>query len=298
MRKVSWLLMAALMLTVGLVAMACMDDEEEAIPLVAVGAADYSFTAPDSIAGGIVRVAMTNNGKEDHHVAMLRLNPGVTQQQFRTTLADTLKAAATEGEAAFGRLFAVVTPAGGSGGAAPGKQDEMVLDLKQGEHVMVCFLPGPDGVPHIAKGMVKAINVTAPAAEQPSPPAVKGTVELADFAFTSLPEIGAGKTTVQVVNKGKEPHEMILLRPKGVTVAQLQQILTSPPPPPGSAAPPAGPPPFEAAGGFFGVEPGGRGWATLNLTAGEYLMVCFFPSPANQGKPHLALGMIRPLTVK
>ena len=268
------------------------------IPEVALGAADYSFTLADTVAGGLVQVRFTNNGKEDHHAQFLRLNDGVTQQQFQATFQSALQAAATEGEAALFRIFEVVTADGGPPPVAPGKEAEVVMDLRQGQYVMVCFLPGADGIPHIAKGMIKPLTVTAAPADQPSPPSVAGTVDLADFAFATFPsEIKVGKTKVGVTNKGQEPHEMTVVRLKGINVTQLLEILGGPPPPPGSA-PPSGPPPFEFAGGYQAMMPGQTGWTILDLTAGDYAAICFIPSPANEFKPHFALGMARAFTVK
>jgi hypothetical protein len=67
------------------VAMAC-GAAAPAIPTVAIGAADYSFTAPDGISGGLTRLQLTNTGKEAHHAQLVRLNDGVTVQQFQAAL--------------------------------------------------------------------------------------------------------------------------------------------------------------------------------------------------------------------
>jgi len=178
------------------------------------------------------------------------------------------------------------------GGPAPivaGKSAEVVLNLPQGQYVMLCFVPAPDGLPHLAKGMIKPVTVTAAAASQPAPPKAEGNVELNDFAFTAIPSnTSAGKHTWAVMNKGKEIHEMGMLK-LSAPAAQVQQILSAPPP---------GPPPFMDAGGFQAIMPGMTGWTTVELEKGAYALVCFVPSPANQGKPHVALGMFRSFTVK
>lgn len=255
-----------------------------AIPTVSIGAADYSFTSADSISGGLIRLQLNNTGKEAHHAQFARLNEGVTLQQFQAGL--------QKGEAA---VFPLITFQGGPPAVEPAKQAEAVVDLPVGQYVLLCFIPSPDGVPHLAKGMVKQLTVTAAPAKQPDKLAVKGTVDLVDFHFSGLPgNVTAGKTTLAVVNKGKEPHEMALLKPKGIPAAQLLQVLSAPP----GSAPPPGPPPFEWAGGYQAIMPGATGWATLDLAAGEYALICFVPSPANQGKPHFALGMFHPFSVK
>jgi uncharacterized cupredoxin-like copper-binding protein len=268
---------------VALVAVACAG-KAAAIPTVSIGAADYSFALPDSIPGGLTQIQFTNTGKEAHHAQFARLNDGVTVQQFQAAL--------PQGPSA---VIPLVTFTGGPAPVGPGGQSEAVVELTAGQYLLLCFVPSPDGVPHVAKGMVKPLAVTAAPAKQPGKPAVKGTVDLQDFAFGALPgNVSAGKTALAVVNKGKEIHEMVLLKPKGIPAAQLLQVLSAPP----GSAPPPGPPPFEWAGGYQAIMPGATGWATLDLSPGEYALVCFVPSPANQGKPHLALGMFLPFTVR
>ena len=54
----------------------------DSITEIKIDAADYSYTAPETINAGWVRVTLTNSGQEPHHVQFLRLNDGVTVQQF------------------------------------------------------------------------------------------------------------------------------------------------------------------------------------------------------------------------
>lgn len=285
-------LFLSITLAAGLLLAACAG--APAIPVVSVSAAEFKFSAPDSIAGGLNRVKLSNTGKEDHHAQLLRLNDGVTLQQWDSTLKATLEAARTEGEAAFGRIFAVITTDGGPGAIPPGGSQDAILNLRPGQYVLVCFIGGADGVPHIAKGMTKPLTVTAAPSKQPAEPIAKSTISLGDYAFVVPSAPTKGPATVKVANIGKEPHEMNLLRLKGVTADQLRQALTAPP---GAAMPP-GPPPYEFAGGFQAMMPGQEGWITLDMKPGDYAMVCFIPSPANQGKPHVALGMFSSFTVK
>jgi uncharacterized cupredoxin-like copper-binding protein len=61
---------------------------------------------------------------------------------------------------------------------------------------------------------------------------------------------------------------------------------------------PDGPPPFSDVGGMQAIDPGQTAYAVLDLTPGEYVVMCAVPSPANQGKPHFELGMVMTFTVK
>ena len=226
---------------------------------------------------------------------VVKLNQGVSQQQFQETLQETLQAFPQEGEAALGRIFQVVAFTGGPSGIGPGGQSEAVVDLQAGDYVLLCFIAGADGIPHLAKGMVQPLTVTEPPSDRPAEPEALATVGLDDFAFAGVPTtLPEGRTTLKVTNQGQEPHEMTLLRLEGINAQQALEILTAPP---GGEAP-AGQPPFKDAGGFQAIMPGQSGWTTLNLQAGEYIAVCFVPSPANGFAPHVALGMITSITVK
>jgi uncharacterized cupredoxin-like copper-binding protein len=226
---------------------------------------------------------------------VVKLNPGVSQEQFRETLQETLGAFPQEGEAALGRIFQIVGFTGGPSGIGPGGQSEAVVELQAGDHVLLCFIAGADGIPHLAKGMVRPLTITPPPGDRPAQPEALATVGLLDFAFAGVPAtLSTGRTTLKVTNQGQEPHELTVLRLEGITAQQAQEILAAPP---GQGAP-AGPPPFKDAGGFQAIMPEQSGWATLDLPAGEYIVVCFVPSPANAFAPHVALGMMASFTVR
>jgi len=61
--------------------------------------------------------------------------------------------------------------------------------------------------------------------------------------------------------------------------------------PPGAPNPPG----IESAGGVGTIAPGSSSAATVDLDAGNYMMLCFIPNA--EGIPHVALGMALPLTV-
>jgi hypothetical protein len=116
-------------------------------------AAEYSYTLPDMLAAGQVTLVMRNVGKETHHAQLLKLNTGVTLEQFTGAL--------QQGE---GPALALVSLTGGTGALDPGpNSEEVTLDLQPGMYVVVCFIAGPDGIPHVAKGMLKPLQVTAAA---------------------------------------------------------------------------------------------------------------------------------------
>jgi hypothetical protein len=58
-----------------------------------------------------------------------------------------------------------------------------------------------------------------------------------------------------------------------------------------------GPPPMTLSGGVTGIDPGVEAQVALDLTAGEYALVCFLPDRGD-GKPHVMHGMITQITVR
>ena len=245
---------------------------------IAITARDYSFDAPRTLPTGISSFTLRNSGAEEHHAQFLRLNDGVTVEQFG-------QAAAGNPDAA----LALVSTEGGPGSVEPGKTgNEVFLDLRAGNYLLVCFIESPDGVPHIAKGMVQPIAV-APPPTSAQPPQSSATVDMFDFGFT-IPQLRPGQQTLKITNSGPQPHELDIVKiPDDVTPAQLAAALQNL----------GEEPPFETTDvpGFQGIDKGGTGWLSLNLTAGSYVALCFIPDQAT-GAPHAALGMVQPFRVQ
>ena len=121
-----------------------------------------------------------------------------------------------------------------------------------------------------------------------TPPTV--TIRARDFEFVMPDKVPAGWTTFKVINDGGEDHQAQIakLNP-GVTADQI---------------PTAGARGGDAAivallspmGGPNAVRPlGGTASVTVNLTPGNYVVICFIPSA--DGVRHYAKGMIQPFTV-
>ncbi len=245
---------------------------------ITIKAADYSFDAPEQIEAGLVKVKLVNNGQEPHHAQIVRLNDGVTLEQFQTAL--------PEGEAA---AFPLITFVGGPGLVDPGLDSQVTLDLTPGQYVLLCFFPSHDGVPHLAKGMVRPIEVVA-ATDQVETAELKAdaTVKLVDFSFVMPPEIKAGPQVWEVVNQGPQLHEIMIVKlAEGKTMADIQTFMQSP----------QGTPPYSQIGGFQAITLGESGWLNLDLTPGEYVALCHVPDPAT-GQAHTELGMVMLFSVK
>ena len=254
-------------------------DTGAAIPEITIKATDYSFEAPAQIEAGLVKLTLINDGQEHHMAQLIRLNDGVSMEQFQSALQENFEAA-----------FALITVTGGPGVIDPGLRSQVTLELKPGNYVLLCFIPSHDGVSHLAKGMIRPIEVVAQADHDYAAlkPKATATVKLLDFSFILPPEIKSGPQVWQVVNEGPQPHEMSIIKlAAGKSMADVQAFEESP----------HGAPPFTSIGGFQAIDPGASGWLHLNLEPGNYVAYCYVPDPAS-GHAHAELGMMMPFTVK
>jgi hypothetical protein len=182
--------------------------------VITIEATDFAFGAPATIEGGAVTLRLTNNGQEPHHAQLLRLKEGVSLEQFMATL--------PKGEAAVAPL---ITVEGGPSVIGHHGASEVTLDLRPGDYVLACFIPSADGVPHLAKGMLKPLRVTAPATAA-SLPSAASTITMHDFSFTMPTTLPAGRTSHRVVNAGRQWHELVVLRlAPGKTLADVQTFM-------------------------------------------------------------------------
>ncbi len=172
---------------------------------------------------------------------------------------------------------------------------DITMELGAGEYLLVCFIAGPDGVPHMVKGMRRWFTVTAPGGDPPPLPVADARVEMVDFAYTSFPEtVERGPLVLEVTNAGEEIHEMVVMRLEDATLDEVLSMVTSPPP---ADAQPRPELPVQSIGGVQALPTGGRAWVTLDLSPGEYAVLCFISSPANENRMHAALGMAKAFTV-
>jgi hypothetical protein len=114
------------------------------------------------------------------------------------------------------------------------------------------------------------------------------TVMAMDYQLTAPESVPAGRTRIQVMNHGAEPHQAALVRLEpGRTRDEYLAALAS-----GlDAAAEVG----TFVAGPNGAAPGGLSEVTANLEPGRYLILCLIPSP--DGQPHVIKGMITELEV-
>lgn len=238
---------------------------------VTISAKDFAFDAPDTITSGVTTIHLVNHGPSAHHVQLIRMDAP-------HTFAELVKGLAHPGPTP-----AWVHFAGGPNAAMPGAETQATMDLAAGNYAIICVIPGPDGVPHFAKGMARPLTVvraTGPAAAEA---AADDTVKLMDYGFVPTTAFTTGHHVLRVVNVGKQPHEMVIVRLNpGKTAAEFADWAEH-----GQK----GPPPGILLGGATGLDVGTSEDVPVDFTAGDYALICFFPD-AKDGKPHYAHGMI------
>ncbi|NOT10175.1 MAG: hypothetical protein HOP28_18430 [Gemmatimonadales bacterium] len=242
--------------------------------VVHVTVTDYAFQAPDTLPSGLTSFHMMNNGKELHHLVLLKLAPG-------QTVAD-LAGVNMEGPLPPGMIFM-----GGPNAPVPGGSAESLVDLKTGQYALLCIIPSPvDMKPHVAKGMIRPLTVIAgeTVAAAPTPDL---TITLSDYDFALSGPVSAGKHIIKIENTAEQPHELLLVKLEpGKTVADVAKWSEKM----------QGPPPGVPFGGITPISTGINNIVTVELAPGEYGLLCFV-TDAKDGKLHILHGMVKQFTV-
>ena len=247
--------------------------------VVTYSAADFNYTGPDTIPAGVTTLRLVNGGKEPHHMFVVKLNEGKTAQDLMTAMQAPNATAMPS--------WAVET--GGPNAAEPGRTVAATVAMEAGNYVIFCVIPGPDGVPHVAKGMMRNLTVvpaaaTAAVAPEPTPDI---TMKLVDYGFELSTPLTAGRHTIRFDNTAPQSHEVVLVKLNpGSTI---QDWLAA-------AEKMSGPLPGQLMDGIAGLSPGRHGYATVDITPGDYGLVCFAPD-MKDGKPHFLHGMVQQFTV-
>jgi hypothetical protein len=243
--------------------------------VVTVTATDYAFDAPAEIPAGLTTIRLVTNGKEMHHATLIKLEDGKTFEDFKQTM---------KGDAPPAPWMVMY---GGPNPPRPGGVTEETQVLEPGNYVLVCFIPSADGTPHIAKGMLRPITVTASDAAPAPEPVPDIVVKLVDYGFELSKPLTPGKHIIRIENDGGQTHELVLAKlAPGKTVQDLSSWVFKM----------QGPPPGEPMGGVASIHPGGHGFITVDAVPGEYGFLCFVPD-SKDGKPHVAHGMLKQITV-
>ncbi|MGH7580334.1 MAG: hypothetical protein ACREM9_09200, partial [Gemmatimonadales bacterium] len=242
--------------------------------VLTVTASDFTYDAPVEVPAGLTEIRLVNKGPSLHHIQLMKLEDGKTLEDFLGALK--------------GEQFP--TWATDAGGPAPPERDDtttVIQSLEPGTYALICFIPAPDGMPHVMKGMSRELKVMASSAAAAAEPEADVTVTLVDYDFQLSQPLTSGKHTIRVENAAAQPHEIAIVRlnpgkkPADYTAWGMKQV---------------GPPPGTIHGGVSGIMPGDRVFIKVDLPPGEYGLLCFLPDKKD-GKPHFVHGMAKQTAV-
>lgn len=245
---------------------------------VSFTAFEYGFSGPENVPAGMTRVRIINKGQALHHIQLVRLTDNKTAADFVTAM-----------KANPSHTPAWAKMAGGPNAIVPLEEGTATVHLEEGQYVLVCLIPDQKGVPHVAKGMLKPLTVTAATGPPAAEPPANVTIAMSDHAYALSAPLSPGTHTLRVENRGMQPHEVVVVRlAPGTTIKDFAAAFE-----PGAS----GPPPGKPVGGIVGLEKGRHGFFTTTLAPGHYGLICFFPD-AEKSTPHFAMGMTTEFNVK
>ena len=273
-------LRAATLLVLFVPASACSRGDTETAPpeptVATFTATDFAFAGPQELPAGVTTIRLLNRGTEPHHAVVARLDSGKT--------AADLAALAASNETEDPAWLVWV---GGVSAIMPGDSAASTGMLTPGTYAVVCFISGPDGLPHVQKGMITSFQVTPAEGAMAAEPDADLEIHMVDYAFELSQPLSAGTHTIRVVNDGPQVHEVQLIRfAPGKTMEDMGAWMANP----------QGPPPAVALGGTGGLTAGQHNYITVTLEPGEYALICPVPD-REDGRPHTAHGMVMPFSI-
>jgi hypothetical protein len=110
---------------------------------------------------------------------------------------------------------------------------------------------------------------------------------LSDYDFQLSTPLTAGKRVIRIENTAEQPHELVFIKLNAGKTAQdvADWAMKMEGPPPGTPVPGASP-----------MSKGISNTVVVDVTPGDYALICFVPD-AKDGRPHLAHGMLKQITV-
>jgi hypothetical protein len=256
-----WAGMAALLVLSGVAAITAPAAGAAGSNALTVTAGEYAYQLKGSVKAGWVQLNFVNAGSESHMMAMARLKPGVTAAQVKTALLSDDPNAGNDlvvGDGNFGP-----TP----GLLGPGQKTGIITKMAAGHYAMFCFLPAPDGQPHIAHGMVRTFDVAKGKSSLTPPTDGVIKVDVTDTSTTlpaTLPANGYAKFT----NSSTTTRSLgFAALQSGGTVQQADAYFNTVF---SGGTAPEGTPPAVLAGGYEGLPMGASVYVVLQFKKGSY----------------------------
>ncbi len=166
-----------------------------------------------------------------------------------------------------------------------------ITALSIGTAAALCACSPKDAAkPDSTKGAAQATQAgaTAAGAAGYDPATHTATIHAKDFAFETPDSVPAGWTNFHLVNDGPANihHAQLVRLDSGKTLADLGAAMKNPGPPPRWAV---------FVGGANAPDPMSSSDAAVNLTPGDYVVICLVDTPDHM--PHFAKGMMHAMKV-
>jgi len=256
-------------------------DSAGAPNVVTVTARDFAFDAPDTIASGFTTFQLVNNGDQFHMAQLIKLEDGKTLDDFVVAYAEAFRTT--------GPRPAWAPRLGGPGVADPHGRSNATHKLEPGNYAWICLMDVPDGIPHVVKARMAKAFVVRPLSSAAAPeiaPKASIVMQLNEYTFSYDAPLTAGRQMIRVENVGAESHEVGLLKlAPGKTMQDFEAWARNP----------GGPPPANAIGGVSSMTRGSDGYFEVDLTPGEYVLLCLVTAP--DGRSHVEHGMIQHIRI-
>jgi hypothetical protein len=139
--------------------MPTVEAPEAAVEVVMV---DFDFQMPDTVPAGPAVWEVGNGGEQPHHLIVNRVPDGTTEEEFiAAAMAFFGPPASPE---AMASPVVTLSPddieeVAYTGIVTSGLVHWVEFDLEPGTYAAVCYLPSPDGQPHVMLGMVQVFTV-------------------------------------------------------------------------------------------------------------------------------------------
>ena len=229
-----------------------------------VKAGEYTYKFSGTPKAGWVTINFDNTGIEYHMMAVVKLKKGVTAKQLKVAATSVDDSAFAKIAADQGQDYPVPDV------IAPGQKSTTITKLAGGHYGVLCFVPAPDGAPHVAHGMVKTFDISTSKSSAKPPQDGVRDVTLSDAAIT-IPSNGVPKTgTLKVTNEGAQPHSFTLVKINaGKTLDEVKTYLDTF----FNTGAAVADPPGEVVGGVSVLPPNGMAYLEVSLAPGHYAYV-------------------------
>jgi hypothetical protein len=242
-------------------------------------ASDFAFQGPATIESGMVTFVLDNVGETLHHLQLIKLPDGMTVQAFQEAMSQMQPGSPPP------PWFASAS-AGGVNPPAEGESARATMMVEPGEYAVLCMVDTPDHIPHVFKGMIQPLTVTASSEPAADLPQADMMLTLVDYAFSFATPPTAGSHVIHVMNTAQQAHEVAFIKLlPGRTmddVAAWAETFENMP--------------FTIHGGVPAMAPGQMADVYVDFTPGEWVALCFV-GDINDGAPHLVHGMVLPFTI-